>query len=191
MRHLLIFFALCVSACNLSLQTTPPTPTPVPTPTPHFRAPSIVPSVTTGWATYTDSNVGFSLDYPMSWYVMGDHNPNTNSYVIIFSALNPNNPFATEGVQGGKVDVIIEAAGVTFEDLYPSNVESQSEDIVLDEQERTLSDGTPALYTHIRGRFEYEIYVLVTTINERLITIISYEDGEILEQMAASLRRVP
>jgi hypothetical protein len=75
--------------------------------------------------------------------------------------------------------------------LYSINTDPLNESTVLDEQAWALSDGTPAIYLHIRGRFEDEIHLLITTINGQPITIVSFGDAVLLEQIAASLRPAP
>ena len=50
-----------------------PTPTPTPTPTPEMTtSPAEGPTIKVGWKLYQDERVGYSLQYPESWFLSDD-----------------------------------------------------------------------------------------------------------------------
>jgi hypothetical protein len=97
----LLAATMCIAGCNFKVGNTT-TSSPSPTPTVISPTPTFVPQNNPGYLNYTNSSLGFKLQYPSSWKVTAGENT-----TVIFSL--PDTAvrvvFASEDLSGSKLSL--------------------------------------------------------------------------------------
>lgn len=193
----LVFLAGCVSQSTPTATPAPATPVPptvaVPTATPtvEIPTPTVEPTL-----TYTDTEAGFALDYPMAWAILPVSPEAKEGSFIYSTTLMSWQP--DEGGSGGmpagqtKVDVTLIKSNVTSLDdavaerktmLGPGEVETtvRSEDIV------TLPSGLPALRWELESSFGNSVEYIVP-VKGNIVLLSGLGDAGLLDRVAQTLR---
>ena len=170
--------------------TRPPTATPLPplstaTPLPlmPIATPSPTPTATLGATrTYTDTALGFAIDYPTDWEV--DRKP--GAFVWLTDPATKGSP------RQRAINIAVHSAG-NPEDLL-DDVERGSWGDYLQMAEPVTLDNCPALRVYFSGGSELELPAalwLVVTSGGQGFTIAGYGDTVLVEAIVATWRQVP
>ncbi len=164
-------------------------PSATPSPTPQegleesaYPTPGIPLTATT---SYTDTVVGYVVDYPADWYIQGQPGG-----VAVLTSYDVGQVSGHGGIISGtaKMDIVPQAlsSGQTLEDLVAGGT-SEAQRVQSLEQVR-LRSGLRAV------RLEYDVeqvqnlHVLITMINGYSVRIYSYGDQRFFDAIAGSLR---
>src|SRR5690606_9631840 len=138
----------------------------------------------------TDTLVGFAFEYPVGWTIPREApRPEALAYAITIASYDYYNAGpGGDGVPSGvtKIDIAVAPAQETLESVLEKNRhgDSQSGSPISEETQRTLVDGTPAVYQHIDNQAGYEVFVLVTIIHGRVVIIGAHGEKAYFEIVA-------
>lgn len=190
----LLFAAACSLNAPQDSQSLRPaeTPQPIEAPPQASTASGSAASVT----TYTDNLTGFAFDYPTGWTIPREP-PHSNAVIYSITIASYDYYNAGPGRERlpddvSKIDITAHAADTALESIVERIRQGSTERSapVIEEQQRALVDGTPAVYQHIRDEFGTEVYVLTTIIHGRVVSVTGYGDKAYFEVVAGSLRPV-
>lgn len=193
----LLVLAGCVSISTPTATPVPATPVPptvaVPTATPtvEIPTPTVEPTL-----TYTDTEAGFALDYPVAWTILPISPEAKEGSFIYSTTLMSWKP--DEGGSGGmpagqtKVDVTLIKSNVTSLDaavaerrtmLGPGEVETtiRAEEIV------TLPGGLPAQRWELESSFGNSVEYIVP-VKGNIVLLSGLGDASLLDRVAQTLR---
>lgn len=154
------------------------TATPMTTSTP----PADMPQLT---ETYTNTQLGYTIDYPSDWYT--DVTDNGNLFITSFEM--------SEAGQGGipsgetKIDVLPPAAPDLNQPLdeMVTQLEEQATEVLWTE-EWTLPGGVPAVRIQSRSQMSGEVAHLLTRIRDTSIRMSGYGDLTLFDPIARTLQ---
>lgn len=173
----------------VSLQAPPASATPTPT---IASTPIPRPTTLTETLTYTDTVIGYAIEYPTDWHVVSRLGGPASLTSFDPRALGPH-----EGL----------SAALTRIDLAPDEKE-QTKTLdemvagakggygstplqVLREEQWELSGGTPAIRLDLQSDSLPKTAVLLTVINGRSVHLVGYGDLSLFDAIARTLRPVP
>jgi photosystem II stability/assembly factor-like uncharacterized protein len=136
-------------------------------------------------ATYTDTQIGYALDYPVEWYIQAEP-----GWAVVLTSFDSSGP-GIGGLRPGqaKVDLLPDKAwqSRSLEQLV-SAVRLGNQ--VLWEEQWLLSGGVPAVRLQVRSEVAGEAAVLCVVINGQSLSLDGYGDLALFDAIAASLRPV-
>jgi hypothetical protein len=151
----------------------------------------------TAMATYTDDVAGFSLDYPVGWFIDASAAVNAEqvfAYSVPIATWDLHNPPAPSGKgqnalpEGGtKIDVGVMKQPMTLEEAVTQQTQNESGNPILARQDVTLAGGLPAVILDVEG-FAGLTRTLITVLNGNVIYVSGYGNLENFEAIALSLR---
>ncbi|MCL6430351.1 MAG: hypothetical protein K6V36_05750, partial [Anaerolineae bacterium] len=136
-------------------------------------------------ATYTDTQIGYALDYPAGWYIQAEP-----GWAVVLTSFDSSGPgIGGLGPGQAKVDLLPDKAwqNRSLEQLVSA---ARSGDSVLWEERWTLSGGVPAVRLQIRSEVAGEAALLCVVINGQSLRLQGYGDLALFDAIAASLRPV-
>jgi len=148
-------------------------------------------------ATYTDNLAGFSLDYPVDWFLDDSVLANAEqgyAYTVGIATWDLRNPPTPGGKQenalpegGTKIDVTVVKEPITLEEAVAKQAENELSAPILARKNVTLAGGLPAAILDVEG-FAGLARTLITTLNGNVIYVSGYGDLEKFETIVLSLR---
>lgn len=204
---LLVAFSLLINAC-----TAPSTPAPIMTeipasetlPTEPTQPPAQVePSPasetipTIAMNTYTDESAGFSIDYPVDWFLEASAAANADqAYAYSISVANwdinhsptPSGKGQSGIPEGGtKIDVGVVKQQMTLEEAVIQQEQNENGSPILAREDVTLANGLPGVILDFEG-FAGLTRTLIVSLNGNIIYVSGYGNLDNFEAIALSLR---
>jgi hypothetical protein len=193
----LVLLAGCVSVSTPTATPVPATPVPptvaVPTATPtvEIPTPTVEPTL-----TYTDTEAGFALDYPMAWTIL-PISPEAKAGSFIYSTtLMSWQP--DEGGGGGmpagqtKVDITLIKSNVTSLEAGVAERKAmlgsgEVETTIKSEETVTLPGGLPALRWELESPFGSSVEYIVP-VKGNIVLLSGLGDAGLFDRIAQTLR---
>ncbi|MFH0804892.1 MAG: hypothetical protein V1916_01710 [Patescibacteria group bacterium] len=122
---------------------------------------------TTGWKTYTNNEVNYSVQYPASWTYDDTSNGNP---AMFYDPVAKAQTLATELTQGTKIEIIYETTSAVLIQEAVRSLDDES--TISSERDVTLS-GLPAVRRYGIGVFS-PFNIVRTIRNGKLITVVQY-----------------
>jgi hypothetical protein len=157
-----------------------------PVPTPSALIPGSV-------ATYIDSEIGCTLDYPAEWHIQA-----TPGWLAIITSFDPTGAPGIGGVppDKAKVDLAPDKPGQSksLEELVAEvYAQARNREVleVLWEECWELAENVPAVRMQVKGEVGGEMALLLTVINGRSLRLAGYGDTSLFDAIACTLRPTP
>ena len=146
--------------------------------------------------TYTDDSAGFSIDYPVGWYIDASAAANAAqafAYSVPIATWDLHNP-PTPGVKGQntlpeggtKIDVNVMKQPMTLEEAITQQSQNETGTPILAREDVTLAGGLPGVILDFEG-FAGLTRTLITVLNGNVIYVTGYGNLEHFEAIALSL----
>lgn len=147
--------------------------------------------------TYTDDSAGFSLDYPVGWFIDASAAANADqafAYAVGIATWDLRHPPTPSGkgqngipAGGTKIDVAVMRQQMTLEQAVAQQSQNESGSPVLAQKDVILANGLPAVILDVEG-FAGLTRTLITVLNGNVIYVSGYGNLEYFETIALSLR---
>jgi hypothetical protein len=154
-----------------------------PVPTPSAPIPGSV-------ATYIDSEIGCTLDYPTGWHIQA-----TPGWLVVITSFDPAGAPGIGGVppDKAKVDLAPDKPGQTksLEELVAEVYAQARNREVLWEECWELAENVAAVRMQVKGKVDGEMALLLTVLNGRSLRLAGYGDTSLFDAIARTLRPTP
>jgi hypothetical protein len=163
-----------------------PSPSPYPdTPTPAL-APSASPAPTVmAQRTFTDTAVGYAIDYPATWFIQPDP-----GMVTMLTSWDMSTTAGKGGVPADrtKIDIVSQPSSDTLDTLAQHIVDQGGR--VTEQRRLVLPGGLQALRLQLETELVPDMSVLITQINGYSVRLYAYGDQRPFDGIARTLRAV-
>lgn len=169
-----------------------PIPTAFTTPSPAATSIPVPPTILTETLTYTDTVIGYAIDYPASWHISS-----RPGWLVSLTSFDPQ----AVGPRGGitpeqcKIDLAPDKMGQT-KTLEELAAEAKAGDgsvpvQVLREEQWRLAEDIPAIRLDTEWDSLPKTAILLAVINGRSLRLAGYGDLSLFDAIAHTLRPVP